>query len=56
MWFRVPDGVDDVTAAAVTNPGMAAWKALLWEGELVAGQVEQAWAQAGSDRRTVFVP
>jgi NADPH:quinone reductase-like Zn-dependent oxidoreductase len=38
MWFRVPDGVDDVTAAAVTNPGMAAWKALPWEGELAAGQ------------------
>jgi NADPH-dependent curcumin reductase CurA len=27
-----------VTAAAVTNPGMAAWKTLLWEGELAAGQ------------------
>jgi hypothetical protein len=38
MWLRVPDGVDDVTAAAVTNPGMAAWKTLMWEGELAAGQ------------------
>jgi hypothetical protein len=34
MWLPVPDGIDDVTAAAVTNPGMAAWKTLLWEGEL----------------------
>jgi hypothetical protein len=24
MWLPVPDGVDDVTAAAVANPGMAA--------------------------------
>ena len=38
MWLAVPDGVDDVTAAAVLNPGMAAWKTLVWEGELTAGQ------------------
>jgi NADPH:quinone reductase-like Zn-dependent oxidoreductase len=38
VWFTVPDGIDDVTAAAVLNPGMAAWKALVWEGELAAGQ------------------
>ncbi|HEY7488645.1 MAG TPA: zinc-binding alcohol dehydrogenase family protein [Streptosporangiaceae bacterium] len=37
-WFPVPDGVDDVIAAAVLNPGMAAWKTLVWEGELAAGQ------------------
>jgi NADPH:quinone reductase-like Zn-dependent oxidoreductase len=33
----VPDGVDDVTAAAVFNPGMAAWSSLLWRGEFEAG-------------------
>jgi NADPH:quinone reductase-like Zn-dependent oxidoreductase len=38
MWLPVPDGIDEVTAAAVTNPGMAAWKTLLWEGELAPGQ------------------
>jgi NADPH:quinone reductase-like Zn-dependent oxidoreductase len=38
VWFTVPDGIDDVTAAAVLNPGMAAWKTLVWEGELAAGQ------------------
>jgi NADPH:quinone reductase-like Zn-dependent oxidoreductase len=38
MWLPVPDGVDDVTAAALANPGMAAWKTIIWEGELVAGQ------------------
>jgi NADPH:quinone reductase-like Zn-dependent oxidoreductase len=38
MWLPVPDGADDVTAAAFLNPGVAAWKALVWEGELAAGQ------------------
>jgi NADPH:quinone reductase-like Zn-dependent oxidoreductase len=38
MWLPVPDGVDDVTAAAVLNPGMAAWKSIVWDGELTAGQ------------------
>jgi NADPH:quinone reductase-like Zn-dependent oxidoreductase len=38
LWLPVPDGVDDVTAAAYLNPGMAAWKTLVWEGKLSAGQ------------------
>jgi hypothetical protein len=38
MWLPVPDGVDDMTAAALLNPGMAAWKSIIWEGELTAGQ------------------
>jgi NADPH:quinone reductase-like Zn-dependent oxidoreductase len=38
MWLLVPDGVDDVTAAAFLNPGMAAWKSIIWDGELKAGQ------------------
>ena len=38
LWLPVPDGADDVSAAAFLNPGMAAWKALVWEGELAAGQ------------------
>ena len=33
MWLPVPDEVDDVTAAAFANPGMAAWKTVVWEGE-----------------------
>jgi len=32
MWLPVPDGIDDVTAAAFANPGMAAWKTIIWEG------------------------
>lgn len=27
-----------MTAAALLNPGMAAWKSIIWEGELTAGQ------------------
>jgi hypothetical protein len=32
-WLPVSDGVDDVTAAAFLNPGMAAWKTIIWEGQ-----------------------
>jgi NADPH:quinone reductase-like Zn-dependent oxidoreductase len=38
VWLPVPGGADDVTAAAFVNPGVAAWKALVWEGALTAGQ------------------
>lgn len=37
-WFPVPDRTDDVTAAAVLNPGGAAWKVLMAEGGLAPGQ------------------
>jgi NADPH:quinone reductase-like Zn-dependent oxidoreductase len=40
-----------VTAAAVTNPGMAAWKALLWEGELAAGQTVLVLGATGTSGR-----
>jgi NADPH:quinone reductase-like Zn-dependent oxidoreductase len=33
-WLPVPDGADDVVAAALLNPGMAAWKTIVWEGEV----------------------
>ena len=34
----VPDGVDDVTAAALVNPGIAAWLPLSWRAGLVPGE------------------
>jgi NADPH2:quinone reductase len=37
-WLPVPDPVDDVTAAAFANPGMAAWKTIVWEGQVTPGQ------------------
>jgi NADPH:quinone reductase-like Zn-dependent oxidoreductase len=34
----LPDGLDDVTAAAIGNPGMSAWAALKERAKLVAGE------------------
>ncbi|MEU4981257.1 zinc-binding alcohol dehydrogenase family protein [Streptomyces sp. NPDC021969] len=38
MCAPVPEGLDDVTAAALVNPGMAAWMPLQWRGELKPDQ------------------
>jgi NADPH:quinone reductase-like Zn-dependent oxidoreductase len=51
MWLPVPDGIDDVIAAAVTNPGMAAWKTLFWEGELTAEQTVLVLGATGTSGR-----
>jgi NADPH:quinone reductase-like Zn-dependent oxidoreductase len=51
MWLPVPDGVDDVTAAALANPGMAAWKTIIWEGELAAGQAVLVLGATGTSGR-----
>jgi NADPH:quinone reductase-like Zn-dependent oxidoreductase len=50
-WLPVPDGADDVTAAAFLNPGLAAWKALVWEGELAAGQTALVLGATGTSGR-----
>jgi NADPH:quinone reductase-like Zn-dependent oxidoreductase len=34
----LPDGLDDVTAAAIANPGMSAWAALQERARLAAGE------------------
>jgi len=34
----LPDGLDDVTAAAIANPGMSAWAALKERAKLAAGE------------------
>lgn len=36
--IRLPDEVDDATAAAIANPGIAAWIALTWRGRLQPGE------------------
>jgi NADPH2:quinone reductase len=36
--FAVPDEVDDVTAAALPNPGVSAWLSLTWRARLTAGE------------------
>jgi NADPH:quinone reductase-like Zn-dependent oxidoreductase len=33
----VPDGIDDVTAAALANPGMSAWAALVYRAQIKQG-------------------
>jgi NADPH:quinone reductase-like Zn-dependent oxidoreductase len=50
-WFPVPDSADDVIAAAVLNPGMAAWKSVVWEGEVVAGQTVLVLGATGTSGR-----
>ena len=37
-WLPVPGNVDDAIAAALLNPGMAAWKSVFWEGKVEVGQ------------------
>jgi len=51
MWLPVPAEADDVTAAAFANPGMAAWKTVVWEGELTAGQAVLVLGATGMSGR-----
>ena len=37
-YFVLPDSVDDITAAALFNPGLSAWGALAWRAQLAAGE------------------
>ena len=36
--FSLPPQIDDDTAAAVLNPGLSAWGALVWRAQLAAGE------------------
>ncbi len=36
--IAIPDGLDDVTAAAIANPGMSAWAALVERAHLAPGE------------------
>ncbi len=36
--FPVPEELDDVTAAALLNPGMSAWMSLAWRAKLAPGE------------------
>ena len=47
----LPDSLDDITAAAIANPGMSAWAGLVERGQLVAGEtvlIHGASGTAGS--------
>src|SRR3984957_14468210 len=47
----VPDGVDDVTAAAIANPGMSAWAALVERAQLQPGETVLVNGATGSAGR-----
>lgn len=34
--WPIPDGIDDVTVAAIVNPGMSAWLSLQWRAKLIS--------------------
>ncbi len=47
-WIPVPDGLDDVTAAALANPGMSAWAALTIRANLRPGETVLVNGATGS--------
>lgn len=38
QWIAIPDALDDVTAAALANPGMSSWAALTQRAQLKRGE------------------
>ncbi|MDL4817982.1 quinone oxidoreductase family protein [Actinomadura opuntiae] len=51
LWFPVRAGVDDVTAAALLNPGGAAWKTVVWEGGAGPGKTVLVLGATGASGR-----
>ena len=47
----VPDGLDDVTAAAIANPGMSSWVALVERAKLVANETVLVNGATGASGR-----
>jgi NADPH:quinone reductase-like Zn-dependent oxidoreductase len=51
-WYvGVPEGLDDALAAAIVNPGLAAWLPLVWRGALRAGETVLVMGATGSAGR-----
>jgi NADPH:quinone reductase-like Zn-dependent oxidoreductase len=48
---KIPDALDDITAAAIANPGMSAWAALVERAHLVAGETVLVNGAAGTAGR-----
>lgn len=51
LMIPIPDEVDDITAAAIANPGMSSWAALVYRADLKPGQtvlINGATGSAGS--------
>lgn len=49
--WPVTDGLDDITAAALVNPGMSAWLSLLWRAKLVQGETVLILGATGTTGR-----
>ncbi|RBP18389.1 NADPH:quinone reductase-like Zn-dependent oxidoreductase [Roseiarcus fermentans] len=49
--LRVPEDLDDVTAAAIANPGMSSWAALTERARLVAGETVLVNGATGASGR-----
>jgi NADPH:quinone reductase-like Zn-dependent oxidoreductase len=47
----LPDGLDDVTAAAIMNPGIAAWLALTWRAAVRPGETVLVLGATGASGR-----
>lgn len=48
----IPDSLDDITAAAIANPGMSAWGGLVERAHLVAGETVLVNGATGTAGRT----
>jgi NADPH2:quinone reductase len=48
MCFPLPDGLDNITAAALANPGMSAWLSLSWKAKIVPGETVLILGATGS--------
>lgn len=51
MYLALPDGLDDVTIAAIANPGMSSWVALTRRAGFVAGEKVLILGAAGTAGR-----
>jgi NADPH:quinone reductase-like Zn-dependent oxidoreductase len=48
---KLPDALDDITAAAIANPGMSAWAALVERARLVSGETVLVHGATGTAGR-----
>jgi NADPH:quinone reductase-like Zn-dependent oxidoreductase len=51
LCVEIPDSLDDITAAAIANPGMSAWAALVERAHLLAGETVLVNGATGSAGR-----
>ena len=49
--LEIPDSLDDITAAAIANPGLSAWGALVERAHMVAGETVLVHGATGSAGR-----